>query len=167
MRPLRCLIIERCTACTKLNAPFRFVFDASNLPKSCACSACRGLCRRCSPSTRPKSPKFARHPLHIGMIETSTAYLPRPLVRRLSQRHFLSVFSVRLTHATCAPALPAAPRCMANSPPRACNDCDLIFKPHRHMLQRSVCPCQRIRLHQRLALIAVPVTKLNSNLVSI
>jgi hypothetical protein len=58
---------------------------------------------------------------------------------------------------------------MANSPPRARNDCDLILKSHRHMLRRSVCLCQRIQLHPRLGVIAVPMMQslANSNLVSI
>src|SRR5438105_12748048 len=30
IRPWRCLIIDRCTACTKLNAPFRFVFNTTS-----------------------------------------------------------------------------------------------------------------------------------------
>jgi hypothetical protein len=72
--------------------------------------------------------------------------------------YFLRVF-LRPAHTRHVRAFACQPHrdCMANSPPRACNNCDLIFKSHRHMLQRSVCLCQRIRLHQRLALIAVPV----------
>jgi len=110
--------------------------------------------------------------LHIGMIRD----VNRVRFRRACLGgvylggYFLSVF-LRPAHTRHVRAFACQSQrdSAANSPPRARNNCDLIFKSHRHMLRRSVCLCQRIQLYPRLAAIAVPTMQslANSNLVSI